>query len=72
MLGRKLTCFTSRSGNYRKFLNQFLYYSDQEKLIRLKEEEIFTLTSECMSLSTDLKNAKSTENSLKQENQILN
>jgi hypothetical protein len=40
-------------------------YSDQERLIRLKDEEIFTISSECMSLSTDLKNAKQSEASLK-------
>lgn len=39
-----------------------------EKNLRAKEEEIFTLTSERMSLGCDLKNSKLTESQLKQEN----
>ena len=43
-----------------------------EKNLRAKEEEIFTLTSERMSLGCDLKNSKLTESQLKQENHQLN
>jgi chromosome segregation ATPase len=41
-------------------------------LIRERDEEIFSLTSERMNLSVDLKNARLTGDQLKQENHQLN
>jgi hypothetical protein len=66
---RKSRFFISRSS---KFLQYSNFYSEQEKLLRLKDEEIFSLSSERMSLTVDLKNARLTESLIKEENHQLN
>ncbi len=53
----------------RKKIDQLHFkINDQDKLIRERDEEIFSLTSERMNLSVDLKNARLTGDQLKQEN----
>jgi len=52
------------------FLIKFKF-SESEKLVRQRDEEIFTLTSDRMALQCDLKNLRLTEGQLKAETHAL-